>query len=166
MQRQCRVAAIAVVLLVSSACAEKQKVERARGKPNGAGVVLVDPVAKLTSGTTCSDTVVADVAARSKDAAKTALTRAGFRITEDESAPFAASISVEIGYCSDAGIVNGATNLELAKKTSSTASSIWRGDATGDLAKSETAASTMAELVDVMLDDPNVIGVLNGGGGQ
>ncbi len=141
---------------VALGCAEKQVVPVVpKASPQGLGVMVSEPTVRLAAGTTCGETATTGAADRFKSAATGALTKAGFSVvtTEAEQA-FAAALDLEIDYCSDAGIVSGTTSLELKRKTGA---SVWRGQAVGDQARGETAASTMAELVDAMLYDPRVI---------
>ncbi|HEY1100429.1 MAG TPA: hypothetical protein VGF99_15930 [Myxococcota bacterium] len=142
---------------MSAACAEKQAVPTARAKadPAGLGVVIVEPTVRVTSGTSCAPSVTDGAAARFKSAATAALSTAGFTIVTDEKdQAFAAALDLEVDYCSDAGIVSGTTALELKRKSGG---GVWRGQAVGDQARGETAASTLNELVETMLFDPRVI---------
>ena len=126
-----------------------------RAKPAGAGLALGDPKVSVAPGTTCSPDLALGIASRFKSAASGALSKAGFHVVDETAggaAPYGAGLEIEVSYCSDAGIVSGSTALELKKG----GASVWRSQATGDQARPETAASTMAELVDNMLDDPSV----------
>ena len=147
-----------VSVALFSACAEKQKVAAAapkRADPDGLGVVIAEPTVHVAAGTSCGDTVTQGAAERFKSATAGALTKAGFAIVTDEKEQaFTAQLDLEIDYCSDAGIVSGTTALELKRKAGS---SVWRGQAVGDLARGETASSTVSELVEGMLFDPRVI---------
>lgn len=127
----------------------------AKASPVGLGVVVVDPGVRVVGGTTCGEDATRGTADRFKSAATSALARAGFTIaTAEADAAFVAALDLEIDYCSDAGIVSGTTALELKRKGGA---AVWRGQAVGDQARGETAASTMNELVEGMLYDPKVI---------
>ena len=146
---------VSVALL--SSCAEQQKVVAApqRAQPDGLGVMLAEPTVHVAAGTSCGETVTQGAAERFKAATAGALTNAGFSVVTDEKEQaFTAQLDLEIDYCSAAGIVSGTTGLELKKKAGA---SIWRGQAVGDQARGETAASTISELVDKMLFDARVI---------
>ncbi len=141
--------------VVGCATPKAAPVARARAAPDGLGVVVGEPTVRLVSGTSCDASVTEGAAARFRSAAVSALTGAGFSVVTDETQQaFAAELDLEITYCSNAGIVSGSTALELKKKAGG---SVWRGQAVGDQARGETAASTMSELVETMLFDPRVI---------
>jgi hypothetical protein len=127
----------------------------AKASPAGLGVVVADPGVRVVSGTACGEDATRGTAERFKSAATSALARAGFTVAPTEAdAAFVAALDLEIDYCSDAGIVSGTTALELKRKGGA---AVWRGQAVGDQARGETAASTMSELVEGMLSDPRVI---------
>jgi hypothetical protein len=127
----------------------------AKASPAGLGVMVADPGVRVIAGTTCGEEATRGTADRFKSAATSALARAGFTIaTAEADAAFVAALDLEIDYCSDAGIVSGTTALELKRKGGA---AVWRGQAVGDQARGETAASTMSELVEGMLYDPKVI---------
>jgi hypothetical protein len=156
-----RVVLLVTMVCMSVGCAEKQRVVRPRANPKGQGIVVLVPAVRLAEGTTCGEEVQQGVASRVADAAKTALTSAGFRVTDDAtSAAFAAGTSVELSYCSEAGIVNGVTAFELNSTARGKAGTVWRSSASGDLARPETAASALDELVQTMLYDDKVIGAV------
>lgn len=137
-------------------CAEKQKpLPPPKADPAGLGVVVGAPAVTLVAGTSCADTVTQGVGERFAAATTSALTGAGFSVVAaDADNAFSADLALEIDYCSDAGIVSGTTALTLNRKGGG---SVWRGQATGDQARGETAKSTLAELVETMLYDPRVI---------
>jgi hypothetical protein len=151
-----RVSLALVSAITLAACGTTPKpVAVPKASPAGIGIVIADPAVRLAAGTTCSEDATRGIADRFKSAASSALARAGYTIaTAEADAAFVAALDLETDYCSDAGIVSGTTNLEL-KRTNGDA--IWRGKATGDQARGETAASTLGELVEGMLYDPQVI---------
>jgi hypothetical protein len=151
-----RAALLAVVAVSLAGCAEKQKASpRPRAEPGGAGLFVAEPVLKTASGVECAAAVTDGIAPRFRSAAKTALTEVGFRMADAaESAAFVTELSLEVDYCSEAGIVSGTTALVLGRKDNP---GLWRGQATGDQARGETALSTVRELVEQMLYDPDVV---------
>jgi hypothetical protein len=165
-------AGLSLFSLLALGCAEKQKVVRPKANPQGIGIAVVEPTVRLASGTSCPETAKDGVADRFRSAARSALSRAGFEVTEESAAAMAAGLEIEIDYCSAAGIVSGTTALELRRITPPSndaapdaprvQATIWRGQAQGDQARGETANSTLVELVETMLFDPNVIAATEG----
>jgi hypothetical protein len=159
--------ACAAMLLLAAGCAEKQKVTRPVANVRGIGLSISEPTVRLASGTSCADDAQTGVEDRFRAAARSALSQAGFAVTDDPAAAMAAALEIEIDYCSAAGIVSGTTALELRRVAPPAAgaapdaprvtSTVWRGQTKGDQAKGETASSTLLELVEVMLYDPGVI---------
>jgi hypothetical protein len=145
-----------LLLVVGGGCAAKQKPPpRPRAQPRGLALFVQEPAVKTASGAACAPAVTEEVGPRFRSAATTAFTEAGFRVADSaDGAAFVVVLGVEIDYCSDAGIVSGTTALTLK---GSGAGNVWRGQATGDQARGETAASTLRELVEQMLYDPGVI---------
>lgn len=150
-----RVVAVVAVLAVVGCAAKQKPAPRPRAQPRGLALFVDAPIVTTSSGATCAPDVAEGIAPRFRSAAATAFTEVGFRVADAASAAaFVAEVGVEVDYCSEAGIVSGTTALTLKQKD---AGSVWRGQATGDQARGETAASTLRELVDQMLYDPGVI---------
>ena len=156
MSRLFRVALTTSALLVLVACSTPPKpVPVAKASPAGLGLLVAEPGVRVVTGATCGEEATRGTAERFKSAATSALARAGFSIaTTEADAAFVAALDLEIDYCSEAGIVSGTTALELKRKGGA---AVWRGQAVGDQARGETAASTLSELVEGMLYDPRVI---------
>jgi hypothetical protein len=156
MSRLFRVALTTSAFLVLVACSTPPKpVPVAKASPAGLGLHVADPGVRVVTGATCGEEATRGTAERFKSAATSALARAGFTIaTAEADAAFVAALDLEIDYCSEAGIVSGTTALELKHRGGAT---VWRGQAVGDQARGETAASTLSELVEGMLYDPRVI---------
>jgi hypothetical protein len=144
-----------------AACAEKQRVVRPRANPKGQGIAVEVVEPTITTGTSCPEGITAGVAARAKGAAESALTAAGFRISSEEKTTFGAMVHIEISYCSEAGIVNGSTKLDLDYAPADESVILWGDSANGDMAKPETMQSTLNELVERMTFDPGVIAAVD-----
>jgi len=154
-------AVVIAIGVLSVGCAEKQKPQaRPKATPAGFGVLVTDPIVRVAAGTTCPEGVAAGVGERFKSSATGALTNAGFAIVSAPgSEAFTANLELEVNYCSDAGIVSGSTAFDLKRASGA---SVWRGQATGDQARAETADSTIAELFETMLFDERVIEATKG----
>ena len=155
---------VGVLALVIACPAAEVKPTRPKAAAKGAGVSVAEPVVRIAAGTTCPDGTAESVGPRMKSATSGALTHGGFKVVggaDADKAPYTTALDIEITYCSDAGIVSGTSALELKHG----GGSVWRQQATGDLARGETAASTLSELVEIMLYDPAVIAALSSGAG-
>lgn len=155
---------VGVLALVIACPAAEVKPTRERASPKGAGVAVGDPTVRVAAGTTCPEGTAESVGPRMKAATSGALTNGGFKVVDGAdaaNAPYNTALDIEITYCSEAGIVSGTSALELKRG----GGSVWRQQATGDLARGETAASTLNELVEIMLYDPAVIAALSSGAG-
>ncbi len=155
----------ALLSLVIACPAAEVKPTRAKASAKGAGVAVADPTVRIAAGTTCPEGTAESVGPRMKSATAGALTSGGFKVVdgaEAEKAPYTTGLDIEITYCSEAGIVSGTSALELKRG----GGSVWRQQATGDLARGETAASTLNELVEIMLYDPAVIAAMSSGAGS
>jgi hypothetical protein len=147
--------AIVVAAIVGGCAAPQKPAPRPRAQPRGLALYVAEPTVTTTTGTACATTVTEGIGPRFRSAATTALTEAGFRVADAaDGAAFVAHVALDVDYCSDAGIVSGTTALTLKQKGTT---SVWRGQATGDQARGETATSTVRELVEKMLFDPQVI---------
>ena len=161
----CSAPLLGLLALVIACPAAEVKPTRAKASPKGAGVAVVDPTVRVAAGTTCPEGTAESVGPRMKAATSGALTNGGFKVVDGadaEKAPYSTALDIEITYCSEAGIVSGTSALELRRS----GGSVWRHQATGDLARGETAASTLNELVEVMLYDPAVIAAMSDGAGK
>jgi hypothetical protein len=149
-----------MVGLLTMSCASTPKaapVERASGA--GLGIWVAEPTIHVVDGTTCSPTVTDGIPSRFAATASKAMTNAGFALLEGGTREgFVLTLDLEVDYCSDAGIVSGTTTMSVLHR----GEPVWTGRALGDQAKGETAASTIAELVDGMLLDSNVVRTTKG----
>jgi hypothetical protein len=150
-----------LVLVLVAGCAEKQRVVRPRANPKGTAMAVDVTEPTVAAGTSCPEGISSGVAERAKRSASSALTAAGFRLSEDDKTAFAAVVNIEISYCSEAGIVNGATRLDLQYAPGGETVTLWGDSANGDMARPETMQSTLNELVERMVYDPGVIAAVD-----
>lgn len=154
----CTPVLLAAAIVVGGACASPPKaaptVMRANG--GGHGVWVAEPTFHVVEGVACSAGTTDGIPARFSATASKAMTNAGFALLDGGTREgFVLQLDLEVDYCSDAGIVSGTTTMSLLHH----GDAIWSARALGDQAKGETAASTIAELVDGMLLDPTVVRV-------
>ncbi len=145
-------------LCVVGACASAPKAAPAAVRASGAGhgIWVAEPTFHVVDGVVCSAGSTDGIPARFAATASKAMTNAGFELLDGGRRDgFVLQLDLEVDYCSDAGIASGTTTMSLLHH----GGAIWSARALGDQAKSETAASTIAELVDGMLLDPTVVRV-------
>ena len=153
-----RIVLLIGALTVVSGCASPPKAAPAAERASGAGhgLWVAEPTFHVVDGTACSAGTTDGIPARFAATASKAMTNAGFSLLDGGTREgFVLNLDLEVDYCSDAGIVSGTTTMTLLHH----GNAIWTARALGDQAKGETAASTIAELVDGMLLDPTVVRV-------
>lgn len=154
----CTSVLLGAVIVVVGACASPPKAAPAAVRASGAGhgIFVAEPTFHVVDGTACAAGTTDGIPARFASTASKAMTNAGFTLLEGGTREgFVLQLDLEVDYCSDAGIVSGTTSMSLLHH----GDAIWTARALGDQAKAETAASTIAELVDGMLLDSNVVRV-------